>query len=564
MARNAKKKLAIFAGTSKCLIYAEAKYCASEIPGEVKYYECSRTEYCCGIGCCVSPGLHFHHLWYYWILVIIMFLVCSGGGWWYRYWLQGRYRAAASAIPARTSTPRGQNPLRGPTCQGQRARITYNSARNTVLLHRPQRNGAVPVYNGNATTSSTNYQNVNVVLNDANCPYYQLYGPPPSYETVIAQTRGKISTNPACSPDSTNTQTNTQTNVQSPSVATNSSLPRCFSYACNSSARLNNSLEPDVQYRHGSAVLDNSRQLENPEGVPFARFPQYCLGTDGPLRQNACVPFSYQERPPVFEDSFDRIYQGSSTNYVPYSTDKSSDTSDPENQNYEPNAKKYATVNVDCPAGSSKDIWKGVWKTSDRSIFKVYSRPTSNKSERGPSEKEQSRGQTRESRSETEASFSSAFNTEYSNRTNDSKSTVNSPEDFESEFTKSDRVYGGSLKAIGKNIDKEYSAENALSKILPRSCDGLINTEPTTANVGASRRNATSSEGLSAVNVSPNSFQSNPSNNVILARFDANASSSSTNNVENETSRSRLVNTGTSTNSDLESKHRLDRSKSLD
>lgn len=39
MARNTKKKLAIFAGTSKCLIYAEAKYCASEMPGEIKYYE---------------------------------------------------------------------------------------------------------------------------------------------------------------------------------------------------------------------------------------------------------------------------------------------------------------------------------------------------------------------------------------------------------------------------------------------------------------------------------------------------------------------------------------------
>ncbi|KAG6794346.1 endothelin-converting enzyme isoform X3 [Apis mellifera caucasica] len=222
MARNTKKKLAIFAGTSKCLIYAEAKYCASEMPGEIKYYECPRTEYCCGIGCCVSPGLHFHHLWYYWILVIIMFLVCSGGGWWYRYWLQGRYRAAASAIPTRVSNSRAQNSLRGGTmCQGQRARITYNSARNTVLLHRmwkgPQRNGAIPTYSSNNATTSTHYQNMSVMLNDANCPYYQLYGPPPSYETVMAQTRGKVS-NPA-SPESTNARSS---NVAS--NATNSNM----------------------------------------------------------------------------------------------------------------------------------------------------------------------------------------------------------------------------------------------------------------------------------------------------------------------------------------------------
>lgn len=71
------------------------------------------------------------------LLVIIMFLVCSGGGWWYRYWLQGRYRAAASAIPSRgTGSSRGQSSLRGPTCPAQQASITYNSARNTVLLHR--------------------------------------------------------------------------------------------------------------------------------------------------------------------------------------------------------------------------------------------------------------------------------------------------------------------------------------------------------------------------------------------------------------------------------------------
>lgn len=65
-----------------------------------------------------------------------MFLVCSGGGWWYRYWLQGRYRAAASSIPTRSFYPRSQNSLRNTSCRAQQARITYNSARNTVLLHR--------------------------------------------------------------------------------------------------------------------------------------------------------------------------------------------------------------------------------------------------------------------------------------------------------------------------------------------------------------------------------------------------------------------------------------------
>ncbi|XP_023317018.1 uncharacterized protein LOC106649974 isoform X2 [Trichogramma pretiosum] len=200
MSRSTKWKFAIIAGVNECLVYAEAKYCAFEIHGEPKYYVCPRTEYCCNFGCCVSPGFQIYHLWYYWLLVIIMFLVCSGGGWWYRYWLQGRYRAAASAIPTRSYSTRTQSSLRGPTCQAQQARISYNTARNTVLLHRmwkgPHRSVTSPAYGSAAaaTSAAHHYQNTSVVLNDANCPYYQLYGPPPSYETVIAQTRGKVST----------------------------------------------------------------------------------------------------------------------------------------------------------------------------------------------------------------------------------------------------------------------------------------------------------------------------------------------------------------------------------
>ncbi|XP_014208295.1 uncharacterized protein LOC106639289 [Copidosoma floridanum] len=191
-------RLAIAAGMSECLVYAEAKYCAFEIHGEPKYYVCPKTEYCCNFGCCVSPGFQMYHLWYYWLLVIIMFLVCSGGGWWYRYWLHGRFRTTASAIPNRSSSTRAQGAMRDPTCRAQQARISYNTARNTVLLHRmwkAHRGVTSPAYTAAGPASSnTHYQNTSVVLNDVNCPYYQLYGPPPSYETVIAQSRGKLST----------------------------------------------------------------------------------------------------------------------------------------------------------------------------------------------------------------------------------------------------------------------------------------------------------------------------------------------------------------------------------
>ncbi|OAD60701.1 hypothetical protein WN48_05263 [Eufriesea mexicana] len=549
MVRNTKKKLAIFVGTSKCLIYAEAKYCASEMPGEIKYYECSRTEYCCGIGCCVSPGLHFHHLW---ILVIIMFLVCSGGGWWYRYWLQGRYRAAASAIPTRTSNSRAQNSLRGPTCQGQRARITYNSARNTVLLHRPQRNGAMPTYNGNATTS-THYQNMSVMLNDANCPYYQLYGPPPSYETVIAQTRGKVS-NPA-SPE---------LNTRPPNVAPgNSNVSQCFSYTCNFSTRLNNGLEQNTQYSNGGT---SSRQLESREGIPFAHFPQYCTVTDGTIRQNVCIPFGYQEQQFVSRDTFNRVYQGNSMNCVPYPIDKSSDTSDQENQSYQMSkTERYRMLNVDCTAGSSRE--QAVWESDNRPVSKVHGggqveRDTSERMEKNVGD-ERHNDNVRNTSAIMVTGFPSLLKVEESH-VNNSKSMGNRLENFDSNLTKGRRVYGGSLRATGRYAGKEryeeYSIERAFSKILPHSCDGLINIESTVTSVDVSS-NVSSIE--NRANVNANSFQSNPSNNVILECFVSNGASFSAENIEKfEQSQSRLANV--STNCELESKHRLDRSKSLD
>lgn len=45
-----------------------------------------------------------------------------------------------------------------------------------------------------ASSNQNSHYQTSVVLNDLSCPYYQLYGPPPSYETVIAQSRGKLST----------------------------------------------------------------------------------------------------------------------------------------------------------------------------------------------------------------------------------------------------------------------------------------------------------------------------------------------------------------------------------
>ncbi|KZC11846.1 hypothetical protein WN55_03685 [Dufourea novaeangliae] len=392
---------------------------------------------------------------------------------------------------------------------------------------------------------------MNVVLNDANCPYDQLYGPPPSYETVIAQTRGKIS-NPA-SPESSGARIN----GQSPSVLSNPAAPQCFSYACTPSTRLNAGMEQNAQYQSGNA---SPRHIDNPEAIPFARFPPYCLG-DGPIRQNVCVPFNYQEQPFVPGDSFARVYQGTSTNYASYPMDKSSDTSDPENQSYEvPRMERYMMVNIDCTAGSSGE--QSVWESSDRSISKVHGRL-----EIGGSEGLEDNGREHQRRNATDtASGLFAIRETEENCANDSESTMNSSEDFESEFSRSRRVYGGSLKATGRYAGnakcEEYSVQRAFSKTMPHSCEGLINTEPATAIICVSRDNASPLEEDTA-DASASSFQSNPSSNVILESFVSDGASSSTEYAENERERRSCL-ANASTNIDFESKHRLDRSKSLD
>ncbi|KAJ9600611.1 hypothetical protein L9F63_026250, partial [Diploptera punctata] len=169
------------------LCVVDAKFCAFELHGERRYYTCPRNEYCCNFGCCVSPAFQFYQLWYYWLLVIFMFLLCSGGGWWYRYWLQSRYRTVLpvtnsnsrhSRVPTRTSSqPRRPRP--------RVARVSYNPSRDAVVLHRiwkGPRNCPPPSYNSTQGELSTDSNNQSRISGQE-CPYYQLYGPPPSYDS---------------------------------------------------------------------------------------------------------------------------------------------------------------------------------------------------------------------------------------------------------------------------------------------------------------------------------------------------------------------------------------------
>ncbi|KAL2713564.1 uncharacterized protein V1478_016121 [Vespula squamosa] len=301
MTGSTKRKLAIFIGTSKCLVYAEAKYCASEMPEQVKYYECSRSEYCCAFGCCVSPGLHFHHLW---ILVIIMFLVAGGIDIGYREDIEPLHLQFRVDLPTRERKAHFEVKL-----------VNRNKPVSLIIQQEtpcyyiacgkasPQRNGTSPNFNGNATTS-THYQNMNVVLNDANCPYYQLYGPPPSYETVIAQTRGKTSTSTSPEPGATRLNL-----VPGNNVITNPSAPSYFAYPC-SPARLNPTImDPGSRSQQSMQqcanvqvnLRQNNTEDYTQENAAYVRFPQYCpaenvVGSAAAIRENFCVSPLREER----------------------------------------------------------------------------------------------------------------------------------------------------------------------------------------------------------------------------------------------------------------------------
>ena len=138
-----------------------------------------------------------------------MFLLCSGGGWWYRYWLQNRYRTCpGSALPVTSSGSRHcRLPTRAASSQPRRpsrprvARVSYNPSRDAVLLHRVwkgPRNCPPPSYSSTQgefsndaspcppVSSPSHVAHSSAGITGQECPYYQLYGPPPSYESVMS------------------------------------------------------------------------------------------------------------------------------------------------------------------------------------------------------------------------------------------------------------------------------------------------------------------------------------------------------------------------------------------
>ncbi|XP_037040555.1 uncharacterized protein LOC119077443 isoform X2 [Bradysia coprophila] len=188
------------------------KYCAFEQDGEAKYYVCQmRNEYCCRLGCCVNLAFQFYQMWYYWLLLIFMFMLCSGGGWWYRFCRQpsnvSSYTmatAAAQHVPERQyqrRTTHEQNHRRQRLVQAmQHSRVLMNDPSMNVVW-KNMTNSPPPNYYSSSNTyyhanNSQAAPNYHPSVQQLQCPYYQLYGPPPSYDSVVQISNSSVQ--PTC------------------------------------------------------------------------------------------------------------------------------------------------------------------------------------------------------------------------------------------------------------------------------------------------------------------------------------------------------------------------------
>lgn len=389
---------------------------------------------------------------------------------------------------------------------------------------------------------------MNVVLNDANCPYYQLYGPPPSYETVIAQTRGKIS-NPA-SPESSGARMG----LQAANVVPNPSVPQCFFYTCNSPARLVDGNSTQCQSDNA-----NSRQLDNHENVPFAHFSQYCV-VNGAINQNVCVPLEYPEASSVASGggdlSFGHNYQTSPNRLPGYPADISSDTSN--NAENTVRAHGYAerydtTVNADAAAagyGEQHVPWR---VADDQAALNIHAKITAQDEEY---RRDQVPGRRKcataaETHSPLPKSVASGSDENEPRGTSDVIPAVVRERNCARERTD----YGGSLRLPRRHTGGVVyqGGGDSFQRIISKdsSSPAAVALGSTVAHSAAER----------PADAGASSSQSNPSNNVILETFIFENAPPPRVNIE-EARDPRAMNR--STNFDLESKHKLDRSKSLD
>ncbi len=168
------------------------------------------------------------------LLLIFMFMLCSGGGWWYRFC---RQPSVSSYTMTNTTTQQvAERQYQRRTTHGQnhrRQRLVQAMQHSRVLMNDPSMNvvwkskwicidkftkfinqtfffsladmtntpppnyysSANSYYHANNSQPALNYH---PSVQQLQCPYYQLYGPPPSYDSVVQISNSCGSVQPTC------------------------------------------------------------------------------------------------------------------------------------------------------------------------------------------------------------------------------------------------------------------------------------------------------------------------------------------------------------------------------
>lgn len=139
-----------------------------------------------------------------------MFMICSGGGWWYRFCRQNETSTTYPSIPQPISThftPQNTRDLhRRNSAEHQsrrsRASHSYSRSRNRdhfYLSHMwkgPSNQFPPSYFSSNQYTHHQSGQQPPPFHQE--CPYHILYGPPPSYDSVIQISDTSRNSQPIC------------------------------------------------------------------------------------------------------------------------------------------------------------------------------------------------------------------------------------------------------------------------------------------------------------------------------------------------------------------------------
>ncbi|XP_037925668.1 flocculation protein FLO11-like isoform X2 [Hermetia illucens] len=162
------------------------------------------------------------------LLLIFMFVICSGGSWWYKFCRQSENASHYPSIPLTIE------PSARPNFSDSRTHRTTARAFDRTSATEPSSYYFHRIWKANNVTTSPNCYTSIVQYHNAEldgrrqhygCPYYQLYEPPPSYESVVQVSDSGNNRKTSCVLVPATTATTPQMSACVSSVPTTSAAP---------------------------------------------------------------------------------------------------------------------------------------------------------------------------------------------------------------------------------------------------------------------------------------------------------------------------------------------------